>query len=183
MGSPRHPDRRGGISRAAPAEKVRHGRRALWLTGLAVLVLLRILATSAVAADPDAEARDVAKALQCPICQNLSVADSPTELAGQMRDAIKQKLAAGESREQIIAYFVDRYGEDILLDPPKRGFTLLIWTGPILALIVGVVVLWVVVSRWRRPLAPPVPLSPAERTAYSARLARELEAADEAGQL
>lgn len=162
-----------------PSLRERVGVRAC--LALAVLTAVLLAATPGLAADPDAEAREIAKALQCPVCQNLSVADSPSELAGQMRDTIKQKLAAGESREQIVAYFVDRYGEEILLDPPKRGFTLLIWAGPVLALILGGAVVAVVVSRWRRPRAAATPLTPAEAAAYRARLERELEAPEAVG--
>ena len=147
------------------------------MRALLALTLLVLTAIPALAQDPDAEARDIAKSLQCPICQNLSVADSPSELAGQMRDTIKKKLEAGESRDQIMAYFVDRYGEEVLLDPPKRGFTLLVWTGPVLALLVGGIVLALVVARWRRPATSPGGgLSADERAAYAARLQRELGA-------
>jgi len=67
-----------------------------------------------------------------------------------MRGIIQEKLAAGESREQIIQYFVDRYGEGVLVEPPKRGFSLLVWLGPLLALAAGgVIVAWTLRSRRR----------------------------------
>ena len=64
---------------------------------------------------------EVASQLRCVVCQNLSVADSPSEMATQMRAVVKERLAAGESPEQVVRYFVDKYGEWILLSPPRRG--------------------------------------------------------------
>src|SRR5262245_17886752 len=64
---------------------------------------------------------DIAAQLRCVVCQNLSVADSPSEMASQMRAIIRERLAAGESPAEVQRYFVDRYGEWILLSPPRRG--------------------------------------------------------------
>jgi cytochrome c-type biogenesis protein CcmH len=105
------------------------------------------------AEEPERQLREIAATLQCPVCQNISVADSPSELAQQMRQLIAQKLAAGESREQIVAHFVDRYGEEVLLDPPKRGFNLLLWGGPGLLLAAAAGALARSLARWRRPRA------------------------------
>ena len=85
----------------------------------------------------DDRTREVAKQLQCPVCQNLSVADSPSELAGQMRGIIRAKLAAGESAEAILGYFVDRYGPSVLVAPPKQGVALGVWVGPLVGLALG----------------------------------------------
>jgi cytochrome c-type biogenesis protein CcmH len=131
-------------------------------------------------AELDRRTREVAGALQCPVCQNLSAADSPSELAGQMRAVVREKLAAGQSREEVLAYFVDRYGEEILIDPPKRGFNLLIWVVPPLLLLGGLAVVLTTVRRWRRGLAaaavaePEPSFSPAERARYAERLRRDL---------
>src|SRR6202008_907501 len=70
---------------------------------------------------------EVAVQLRCVVCQNLSVADSPSEMASQMRAIIRERLAAGESPAEVQRYFVERYGEWILLSPPRRGFNLLVW--------------------------------------------------------
>src|SRR3989442_2903704 len=76
---------------------------------------------------------EVAAQLRCVVCQNLSVADSPSEMASQMRAIIRDRLAAGERPAEVQQYFVDRYGEWILLSPPRRGFNLLVWLVPLAA--------------------------------------------------
>jgi cytochrome c-type biogenesis protein CcmH len=106
---------------------------------------------------------EVASQLRCVVCQNLSVADSPSEMAAQMRGVIKERLATGESPPQVIRYFVDKYGEWILLAPPRHGFSLLVWVFPVVAVAVGLGVLALVLTRWTRRSArvPPRPLDPA----------------------
>lgn len=124
----------------------------------------------------EAEMRAIARVLACPVCEGLSVADSPAPLAKQMRETILDRLEAGENREQVIQYFVDRYGESILFDPPKRGFSLIVWWGPVLALVAGVALVATLLWRWlRRDHADePTPLDPAELAAYRDRIEAEL---------
>ncbi len=108
---------------------------------------------------------EVATQLRCVVCQNLSVADSPSEMAGQMRAIIRERLAAGESPAEVQRYFVERYGEWILLSPPRRGFNLLVWLLPLVAVLVGLAVTVALVWRWthRRPgvRTPPVAIDAA----------------------
>ena len=85
----------------------------------------------------DERVRAIASRLRCPVCQNESVADSPSELAAQMRALIRTKLEEGESTETIVAYFISRYGEWILLDPPRQGLGWVLWTAPAVILVVG----------------------------------------------
>ena len=141
-------------------------------------VLLVLFRTPLLAATPDLEdlTREVATELRCVVCQNLSVADSPSEMARQMRDLIRERLAAGDRPEQVMAYFVQRYGEWVLLAPPARGLNLLLWIAPFGAVAGGLVLVVILARRWRRQPAAPEPsgvppLGPAERE----RLAAELE--------
>ena len=120
----------------------------------------------------DATAHEIASELRCVVCQNLSVADSPSEMAAQMRAIVRERLAAGDSPEQVREYFVARYGEWILLAPRRRGFNLLVWSFPIAAVVVGLVVVVMLLRRWtRRPLTAPAPVD----AIMSERIRRELE--------
>ena len=100
---------------------------------------------------------DIASQLRCVVCQSLSVADSPSETATQMRGIIRERLAAGESPEQVRASFVEKYGDWILLSPPKSGFTLLVWVVPYIGLGIGLVLVAVLVRRWTRAPRAAVP--------------------------
>ncbi|MGH2452545.1 MAG: cytochrome c-type biogenesis protein [bacterium] len=110
----------------------------------AVALLIAALVLAADAAPPtpslDAQARAIASRLRCPVCQNESVADSPSALAVQMRDEIRRRLGQGESPEGITAYFVSRYGQWILLDPPRRGLGWVVWLAPAAVLAAGIVI-------------------------------------------
>jgi cytochrome c-type biogenesis protein CcmH len=96
----------------------------------------------------DDQALAIENQLQCPVCENVTVAYSNSALAGQMRQLIREKLAQGETRDQIMQYFVDRYGEAILTQPPKHGLNLLVWLLPLAGLLAGLgVVASVLLSR------------------------------------
>ena len=94
--------------------------------------------------------RAVASQLRCPVCQDLSVADSPSALAREMRGKIATELRAGTPPYAIRAEFVDAYGDWILMSPPRHGVSLLAWILPALLLGAGVVVAVVSVFRWTR---------------------------------
>ena len=89
----------------------------------------------------DDQALAIANQLQCPVCENVTVAYSNSALAGQMRQVIRDKLQQGQTRDQIVQYFVDRYGEGILTQPPKHGLNLLVWLLPLAGLLAGLGVL------------------------------------------
>jgi cytochrome c-type biogenesis protein CcmH len=130
-----------------------------------------------VAAEVDEQTvHQVASELRCVVCQSLSVADSPSETAHQMRDIIRERLAAGESPAQVRAYFVEKYGDWILLSPPASGFTLLVWVVPFIGLALGLVLVAVVVRRWSRgsQAAVATPPDPAMRE----RIRREMSEMD-----
>lgn len=144
-------------------------------------LLLALLAAAPVAAQQsatpvsDKEAYEIASQLRCVVCQNLSVADSPSEMAVQMRVIVRERLRAGERPEQVIQYFVDRYGEWILLSPRRRGFNLLVWIAPIVAVGLGLVVAGVLVRRWSRRSAAAKAAAPALDPAVRERIRREME--------
>jgi cytochrome c-type biogenesis protein CcmH len=102
----------------------------------------------------EALTRSVAAQLRCPVCQGLSLADSPSELALEMKDVVRDQLAAGRTPEQVKAYFVAKYGEWILLEPPRRGVNLLAYALPAIALIAGLGVIWLALRRWTSAATP-----------------------------
>lgn len=129
----------------------------------------------------DPKVAEVARELRCPICQGLSVAVSPTELATQMRALIADKLAAGESPEDIKAYFTTKYGDWILLRPKREGFTWLVWLLPVAGLLGGgVAVVFFTRRSIQRKEDSVVQESPElpEADEYARRLAREIEEFD-----
>ena len=166
---------RGGLRRRARRE---------WLLALAATIVLA--AGQAVAAPaPSSQApsqapsqviddrvREIASDLRCVVCQNLSVADSPSDLAKEMRNLVRELVEQGKSRQEIEAYFVSRYGEYVLLAPPKQGFNLLVWVLPFLALALGAGGVYLVARRWAaRTAEEPPPADPE----YLERVQRELK--------
>jgi len=93
----------------------------------------------------------VAASLRCPTCEGLSVEDSTSPMAGSMREIIDDKIADGESDEQIRQYFVDRYSDWVLLNPPASGGGWLIWVVPLLVGVAGIVIVLVLAGRIRLP--------------------------------
>ena len=108
-----------------------------------------LLATSATHKTLDQRTQEVAEQLKCPVCQGESVADSPALLAGQMRQVIREQLQSGKSEQQVVQYFVNRYGDQIAWSPPWQGFALLAWLVPIVLLLGGAILLLVVWRDWR----------------------------------
>jgi cytochrome c-type biogenesis protein CcmH len=123
----------------------------------------------------ESQVHEVAAELRCVVCQNLSVADSPSEMASQMRAIVRERLEAGESPARVVQYFVDRYGEWILLSPRRSGFTLLVWLAPLAAVAVGFAIVGTLVWKWtRRPASAGTP--PRVDPAMRERIRRETEA-------
>ena len=99
------------------------------LVALSVTGLVRSAAPASNLSD-DAQVATVAATLRCPTCQGLSVADSPSKVAQSMRDIIREQLAAGRTPDDVRAWFVNRYGEWILLSPSSAGMGSLLWVLP-----------------------------------------------------
>jgi len=116
----------------------------------------------------------ISKKLRCPVCQGLSVADSSADAAVAMKARIQELVEQGYTEAQIVDYFIDRYGEWVLLEP-KVDTNLVVWVLPVVALVVGLGVLF---GR-KREEAPPEPaLRPGHELAddpYAARVLAELE--------
>lgn len=117
-----------------------------WLVGVSLAMPSLLHAQ----ADLDEQVRSIAAELRCPVCQNLSVADSPAELAREMRGVIREQLQAGKRPEEIKAYFVSKYGDWVLLSPRPRGLNLLVWVGPFAGAAVGLAMALLAARRWAR---------------------------------
>jgi cytochrome c-type biogenesis protein CcmH len=124
---------------------------------LLIALLMLPLGLQAQPVDLEEQSRLIAAELRCPVCQNLSVADSPSEMAQQMQALIREQLEEGKSPEQIKAYFISKYGEWILLAPTTEGFSLLVWILPFVALAGGILVMLFVAGRWVKRKSEPRP--------------------------
>ena len=99
---------------------------------------------------------NIAQELMCPVCAGQTVAESNSTLAIQMREQIRVRLRRGETREQILAYFVGQFGESVLAAPPRRGGYLVLWLAPVLAFGLGVFLM----TRSLRGMTRPRPAPP-----------------------
>ena len=123
----------------------------------------------------DIRTREIAKTLRCTVCQSESVFESQAPLARQMRDVIRERVAEGQSDEEIRAYFLSRYGDYILMEPRRTGLNWLIWAGPFLLLFIGGAFLYRTLARWtaQTASAPPKDLPPLDDISRQ-RIEREL---------
>lgn len=120
---------------------------------LALALAWAVQATPAPAPQPydsalEARTKEVASVLRCPVCQGLSIQDSPSELSLQMKDVVRQQLREGKSPEEVKAYFVSKYGEWILLEPKASGANLLVYLLPIALVLGGGVFILIMVRKW-----------------------------------
>lgn len=95
--------------------------------------------------------QDLASSIRCPVCQGLSIADSPAEMAQNMKAQVRELLSRGYTREQILSYFERSYGQFVLLKPKFQGVTTLVWTLPIFALILGIVIVFMKMKSLEAP--------------------------------
>ncbi len=94
---------------------------------------------------------EVAALLRCPVCQGMSVADSPAEMAVNMRHQVHDLLARGYTEEQILKYFELSYGQFVLLKPKFEGITLLVWLLPIIAVVIGGLIVITKMKKLEKP--------------------------------
>ena len=102
----------------------------------------------------------LASELRCPVCQGNSIQDSPSELAQQMGDLIRDQLRAGKTPDEVRAYFVDKYGEWILLAPKAQGFNLVVYLVPVVVVLLGGMIVWRTVRKWTADPSTPVADTP-----------------------
>lgn len=138
---------------------------------LFLLLMLALMAASAWAVQPDemladpaleARARAISRDLRCLVCQNQSIDDSDAELARDLRILLRQRIQAGDSDAQAKQFLVDRYGDYVLLKPPFKATTLVLWFGPLALLLAGLAIAFAA-ARKRRPKEAAAPLTAEEK--------------------
>ena len=114
-------------------------RRAVLFACLMLLTPAYAVEPGEVMADPalEARARNLSADLRCLVCQNQSIDDSHAPLAKDLRLLVRERLQAGDSDDQVRTYLVQRYGDFVLLKPPLRIGTLLLWGAPLMVLLAG----------------------------------------------
>lgn len=154
-------------------------RRPLVFLLLVGIVFLWAAGSTAAPSNPalEGQVQQIARQLRCPVCQNLSVLDSPSGMAAEMRTTIREMLQQGKTPAQIKAFFVSKYGEWVLLAPPEKGLNLVVWFLPFVAGGLGLLgVLWVL-GRWVRRSKSERASGPVDPT-YLARVQKEVSEFD-----
>ncbi|MSO85020.1 MAG: cytochrome c-type biogenesis protein CcmH [Rhodospirillales bacterium] len=147
-------------------------RTTLVLTILFALSPARAVTPSEVLSNPveETRARDIGKNLRCLVCQNQSIDDSDAQLARDLRLLVRERIRAGDSDNDVIAYVVSRYGDFVLLKPPLKAATVALWLGPAA---IALAAIFAVVAFYRRRAkgaagGAPKPLSEAEKRRLAA---------------
>jgi cytochrome c-type biogenesis protein CcmH len=152
----------------------------LLVASLALPPVMSWTAGPALAVEPDeilddpvleARARELSKGLRCLVCQNESIDSSNSGLARDLRILVRERLVAGDSDQEVLDFLVARFGDFVLLEPPVKPMTYLLWFGPAVILVIGALAVAVYFARGRRAPAEAAPLSAEERK----RLARLLK--------
>ena len=151
-----------------------------------LLIGLVITGTSAFAkeavpmsADPELEKKvnEIAAELRCLVCQNQTIADSHAELAVDLKNQVREMVKQGKTRDDVVDYMVQRYGDFVRYRPPIKPTTYLLWVGPFLLLIGGLIIL-VVNLRKRKELVTDAPLSQEEHQKLESLLHSQDKASD-----
>jgi cytochrome c-type biogenesis protein CcmH len=102
-----------------------------------LVVLALLLTLVARGSEVDDRARAVGATLKCPVCNGLPITESPSEFARSMYAEVRSQVEKGRSPDEIKAFFVSRYGNSVLLEPPFSGVTLFVWLMPVAAISLG----------------------------------------------
>ncbi len=157
-----------------------HRKHGLLIASLTTLALAMAFTAcgSEQQASLEQRAQSIDKSLICPVCPGETIDQAQVQLAQQMKAVVRDKLSEGWTREQILQFFVDRYGESVLAAPPKEGFNLIAWVVPPVAILAAAVLLFFVVVSMRRATKAKQqdqsPLSEQELEPYLAMVDREM---------
>lgn len=112
--------------------------------------LARVPSTTPLTVQQEQQVERIGMKIHCPICSGESIAQSQTDISRQMMNEVREMVRAGRPESEILNTFAASYGERILLEPPKRGITSLLWTLPIVFLVLGVLLWWTYLQRASR---------------------------------
>lgn len=166
-------------------------KKVLIATAAAVTVLASLLLFSAVYAQSgtgypsEDDVNRVAKKLYCPVCPNTPLDVCETQACKDWRGQIRDQLASGWTDQQVMDYFVLQYGERVLAEPERGGFTSLVWMLPVLVAGLGLIAVWLILKSWRssKKAAPaavqqPAPAAPAVPKDVLAKIEAEIRQMD-----
>jgi cytochrome c-type biogenesis protein CcmH len=127
------------------------------------------------------KAGEINELIMCPLCAGQTIAQSNSETSRQMRDLVVKKLRQGESKEEILQYFESRYGERILATPNKKGFNLILWVLPFVAVALAAIVIYFLIRRWSSRVRETAGANfdEAQLAEYQERLEKELKLFDQ----
>ena len=108
----------------------------------------------------DQRANEVGRLLRCPVCQGMSIADSPSEMAVNMKGQVRELLARGYTEDQILKYFELSYGQFVLLRPKMEGVQGMVWVLPVLALAIGAAIVFFKIRKLEKSQPPTAPRQP-----------------------
>lgn len=164
---------------------IRSFKRKLILT---LLILMVSLFTAAVvyaqgtgpAFPTDDDVLSIAKKLYCPVCPNTPLDVCETQACQDWRAQIRDQLTQGWTEDQIIVFFVNQYGERVLAEPQRTGFTSLVWLLPVIAVLLGVWVAYEILKSWRsqESVVVPSPVRSQVAPEMLARIEKELQELD-----
>lgn len=127
----------------------------------------------------DDEVNAIAKNLYCPVCPNTPLDVCETKACQDWREQIRMQLAQGWTEEQIMDYFVVQYGERVLAEPQRGGFTSLVWVLPVVITGLGLLLVWWVLTQWRkRAASEPAPARLSIEPGLREKIEKELQALD-----
>lgn len=156
-------------------------RTAILLTVVLLMIVLPAVAKEAapMAADPELEKKvnEIAAELRCLVCQNQTIADSHAELAIDLKNQVREMVRQGKTRDDVVDYMVQRYGDFVRYRPPVKPTTYLLWVGPFLLLIGGFILLIMNLKK-RRALVTDTPLSEEEHQKLESLLHSENKSSD-----
>jgi len=150
-----------------------HRQTVILLLCLSWVFVIGLWPATTTAQEPEyGEINEIAKQLSCPTCAGGNLADCRTHTCAQWRGQISHLVQQGYSDQEVIDYFAARYGDQVLQEPPRQGFTLLLWVLPVLALLVGGGWLVYTLRSWSdpQPISAVGPMTSSEATSNTAKI-------------